>query len=140
MMLHFVIDTNVFISAHLLMASPSRMAFELALRSGVIVRSEETTAEIAEVFTRPKFDRYVSMQRRLAAMDAFEQRSVLVRDVVPIKACRDPKDDKFLSLAMAVNADCIISGDSDLLVLSPFKGIPVMTPSEFIQSGLVVAK
>jgi putative PIN family toxin of toxin-antitoxin system len=48
-------------------------------------------------------------------------------------ACRDPKDDKFLSLAMSGKADCIIAGDYDLLDMVKFNGIPIYRPAEFIR-------
>jgi hypothetical protein len=50
-----------------------------------------------------------------------------------ITACRDPKDDKFLELAVNGRADLIISGDADLLALNPFREIPIVTPAAFVQ-------
>ncbi|MGH8609458.1 MAG: putative toxin-antitoxin system toxin component, PIN family [Gammaproteobacteria bacterium] len=44
----------------------------------------------------------------------------------------DVRDDKFLELAVAGQAMCIITGDSDLLDLHPFRGIPIVTPAQFI--------
>jgi len=49
-----------------------------------------------------------------------------------IKACRDPKYDKYLELAVACSASCIITGDKDLLVLNPFDNIPILTPADFL--------
>jgi putative PIN family toxin of toxin-antitoxin system len=51
---------------------------------------------------------------------------------IEITECRDPKDNKFLELAVAGNADCIVTGDNDLLVLNPFRNIRIITPKEFI--------
>lgn len=48
--------------------------------------------------------------------------------------CRDPKDNKFLELAISGNATCIVSGDSDLLTLNPFRGVAIVTPQEFLRS------
>jgi putative PIN family toxin of toxin-antitoxin system len=50
-----------------------------------------------------------------------------------ITACRDPKDNMFLSLAVSASADAIISGDKDLLVLNPFKNIPILSPADFFE-------
>ena len=50
-----------------------------------------------------------------------------------IITCRDPKDDKFLELAVNGHADLIVSGDADLLTLDPFRGIPIVTPAAFVQ-------
>ncbi len=49
-----------------------------------------------------------------------------------ITDCRDPKDNKFLELAIDGNADYIITGDSDLLILHPYRGISIVTTSEFL--------
>ena len=42
-------------------------------------------------------------------------------------ACRDAKDDKFLELAVNGNAELIVSGDEDLLILNPFQEIAIVT-------------
>ncbi|MCE7922369.1 MAG: putative toxin-antitoxin system toxin component, PIN family [Haliscomenobacteraceae bacterium CHB4] len=53
-----------------------------------------------------------------------------------IQACRDPKDNKYLEAAVAAQADCIISGDPDLLALHPFRNIPVLSPRDFLNFPL----
>jgi predicted nucleic acid-binding protein len=50
-----------------------------------------------------------------------------------VVACQDPKDDKFLSLAVSGKADCIKAGDRDLLDMVNFGGIPIYRPAEFIR-------
>jgi putative PIN family toxin of toxin-antitoxin system len=52
-----------------------------------------------------------------------------------IAACRDATDDKFLELAVNGEADVIVSGDADLLVLNPFRGIPIVAPAAFVQGA-----
>jgi predicted nucleic acid-binding protein len=49
-----------------------------------------------------------------------------------IIACRDATDDKFLELAVNGHADMIVTGDRDLLVLHPFRGIPIIDPAAFV--------
>ena len=51
---------------------------------------------------------------------------------IEITECRDPKDNKFLELAVAGKADCIVTGDKDLLELHPFRNIRIITPKEFL--------
>jgi predicted nucleic acid-binding protein len=51
-----------------------------------------------------------------------------------ITACRDSKDNKFLELAVAANASCIITGDKDLLALNPFRGIPILNAVDFMNN------
>jgi uncharacterized protein len=67
---------------------------------------------------------------RLAELMAMAE---LVPITERIAACRDPKDDKFLELAVNGRADVIVSGDADLLVLNPFRGVPIVPPATFVQ-------
>jgi uncharacterized protein len=129
----FIFDTNCLISAHLLPASVNREAFNKAMKTGMLVYSEETMAEWVEVFTRSKFDKYISLEDRLNVIAVFETRAQLINITEQIIACRDPKDDKFLSLAVTAHASCIVTGDKDLLVLNPFQSIPIVTPAAFFQ-------
>ncbi|MFP4390748.1 MAG: putative toxin-antitoxin system toxin component, PIN family [Desulfococcaceae bacterium] len=46
--------------------------------------------------------------------------------------CRDPKDNKFLELAVSGSASILIAGDQDLLVLNPFRNLDILTPTEFV--------
>jgi uncharacterized protein len=54
-----------------------------------------------------------------------------------VVACRDAKDDKFLELAVNGHADVIVSGEADLLVLNPFRAIPILTPASFSRAMIV---
>ena len=51
-----------------------------------------------------------------------------------VTACRDVKDNKFLELAVCGNATALLTGDQDLLVLNPFREIPIITAAEYLQS------
>lgn len=57
----------------------------------------------------------------------------LVEITEQIIDCRDARDNKFLELAVSGKANCIISGDDDLLVLNPFRRIPIFNPKEFLR-------
>ena len=46
--------------------------------------------------------------------------------------CRDPKDDKYLELALASGADRIVSSDADLLVLHPWRGVRILRPADYL--------
>jgi predicted nucleic acid-binding protein len=46
--------------------------------------------------------------------------------------CRDPDDDKVLEVALMGGADCIVTGDQDLLELASFRGLPILTPANFL--------
>ena len=50
-----------------------------------------------------------------------------------IRAGRDPKDDKFIELAVNGSASFTITGDKDLLALDPFRDIAIITPAGFLR-------
>jgi uncharacterized protein len=130
----YVFDTNVLVSALLFANSSPRKALELALDIGKILISKETIDELNNVLSRPKFERYISQQKRERFLLSFVQKSMLIDIQEKIEECRDPKDNKFLELAINGRATAIISGDKDLLVLHPFRGISIFTVSQFLNS------
>jgi putative PIN family toxin of toxin-antitoxin system len=65
-------------------------------------------------------------------LDALIEYAFWVEVNTQVTVCRDPKDDKFLSLAVSGGATYIVTGDKDLLALDPFQGIRILTPSDFL--------
>jgi putative PIN family toxin of toxin-antitoxin system len=90
--------------------------------------------EIIEVLGRPAFrTKYHIMPEDITGLvNLVRLRGELVTPQKKISACRDPKDNKFLEAALAGEADCIVSSDADLLVLTPFKEIPILRPAEVL--------
>lgn len=135
--LRVVVDTNILVSALLQPRSVPRKAFSKANENAFFLASEETLREAEEVLSREAFDRYVQPEERRRFWAAYARKVLLEEITERVEACRDPDDDKFLELAVSGNADVIISGDEDLTVLHPFRGIPILTPSEFLESEFV---
>ena len=129
---HFVFDTNSLVSAALIITSVNAQALNRALETGRLAISATTFNELAEVLYRPKFDKYLTNERRVGIMDRLEQDAKVFTVEEYLTDCRDPKDNKFLELAVASKATCIITGDKDLLTLHPFRGIPIITATEFL--------
>jgi uncharacterized protein len=130
--LRLVLDSNVLVSAALFKRSIARQAFNKALSSGQIIMSQPAVEEIQDVFSRPRFDKYLSIGSRLAFLSDLLEVIEMIEITESIASCRDPKDDKFLELAVSGQADCILSSDKDLLVLQPFRGILIVTPADFL--------
>lgn len=128
----WVVDTNALISRLLLPTSVSAHAVQKALSSGDLIVSDATLQELADVLGRPKFNKYLSPEERREFFQLLSRVAIRIEVLRPIKACRDPKDDKFLELAINGKADAIITGDEDLLVLHPFLGIPILSPKSFL--------
>jgi putative PIN family toxin of toxin-antitoxin system len=129
-----VIDTNVLLKAVLSDTSFSRFALNHVIKESALLQSSATADEFASVIVRPKFDKYISTAKRTQFRDVIEADATFVEIAETIRVCRDPKDDKFLELAVAGQADYILTDDADLLVLNPFQGIQILTPEEFLQS------
>ena len=127
-----VLDTNVTVSAALLPRSTPRRAFDQVLGQGTLLISVATLAELNEVLCRPRFDRYLREEERLEFLATVVRESELVEETAAVSVCRDPKDDKFLELALSGAATHIISGDDDLLSLHPFRGIAILSPHDFV--------
>lgn len=129
---HFVFDTNTIISAALFKQSVPRQALEKALSTGYLLVSETTMQELMTVFLRAKFDRYLSREKRELFLTDFLQQTRLISISESIVVCRDPKDDKFLEVAVYGDASVIVTGDDDLLTLHPFQGISILSPRDFL--------
>jgi putative PIN family toxin of toxin-antitoxin system len=127
-----VIDTGVAVSAVLLPRSVPRQAFDAAASRGRLLVSDETIAELEEVLRRPKFDKYVSESRRLEFLAALVRDAEVVDVIDTVTDCRDAKDNKFLELALSGNGTHVVTGDPDLLVLHPFRGIAIVSPQSFL--------
>lgn len=130
--LRVVLDTNVLISSLLLKNSPPFRVVELIFARSILLRSESTLSEFEEVLGRKKFNKYLTLEERQVFLSKFLARSELVEIMQEIDVCRDPKDNKFLELAVSGEADFIVSGDQDLLVLNPFRNIEIITANDFL--------
>ena len=130
----FIIDTNTILSSLFVKGSVTFKALEKARSKGLLLFSEDTFLEFELVLFRNKFDRYFSKEERLQIVEKFHNEATFVPVTSSLQLSRDPKDDKFLNLAVDANASCIITGDKDLLVLHPFNGIPILSPATFLDT------
>jgi putative PIN family toxin of toxin-antitoxin system len=137
--LRFVFDTNAVVSALLIEDSISRRAFDRASDRGRFLLSLPVLAEINEVLGREKFRKYITEDEAKRFLAAFVRKAEWVEVNVKISASRDPSDNILLELAVSGEATHIITGDKDLLALSPFQGILILPPGDFLQQlGLSV--
>jgi len=127
-----VLDTNLLVSGMLFRSSTPRQAIVKAHNEGLLLASEATLAELREVFQRPKFDRAARLELRESLVREYERRCKVIAVHSTIRACPDPKDNKFLELAIDGRADLILTGDQDLLALQPFRGIQIVAPAEYL--------
>ena len=133
-----VMDTSTLVGAMLRTESKPRQALLAVVKSHVLCISQSTLTELQVVLQRSKFDRYAPLQTRLEFLDVVTQTAQLYEidtasEAASLSACRDPKDDKFLALAMACEAMVIISSDADLLSLQRWNNIAIISPADFLE-------
>ncbi len=129
-----VADTNVLVSRLILPQSlPAQVLRQVELNS-LLLFSESTMYELADVLSRQKFDRYISRDDRRGFLQRLGKISEFIPIVQFVRECRDPKDDKFLEVALNGRADAIISGDADLLAMHPWREIEILSPAKYFKA------
>jgi len=130
--MRLVVDTNIIVSAALKESSwPGEIVRWLDSHGGLL-KSTVTEAQVFEVLQRPYFAPRVSRSFVENVRRIF-LKAELVTITERIVACRDQTDDMFLELIINGRADVFVTGDLDLLVLNPFRGIPIITPRAFVR-------
>jgi len=131
-----VIDTNVLISAALSPRSAPAQIVDCLLQHATLVFSREIFEELETRLWRPKFDRYLDIERRRLLLHDF----AAVAQWVDLPAAprptysRDPDDDVFLHTALHGKAEWLVSGDKDLLELpSADWGFEILSPAQSLE-------
>ena len=102
------------------------------LRTDQVAVSEAVLAEVLEVLGRPRLARFVDPELRAELVGQLDALGVVFAPAETVADCRDAKDDKYLELALAAGAAVIVSGDADLLVLNPWRGVRILRPAEYL--------
>jgi putative PIN family toxin of toxin-antitoxin system len=134
-----VFDTNVLMSGLLWRGTPHALLEQVRNNALTLISSPALLMELSVVLERPKFDAILTRSNTSRAQTLAEVRQLAeVIDPPPLAypVCRDPDDDAVLALAIAAQADWVISGDDDLLCLGSFEAIPVLTPAQALQRVL----
>ena len=127
-----VLDTNVLISAVLSPYGKPFACLSWVLDHATLIASRELLDELETRLARPKFSKYVDDVKRRAFVADLALAAMQVELPGFIRACHDPEDDKLLEIAIIGRADCLVTGDQDLLILDPFQLIPILTPASFL--------
>jgi putative PIN family toxin of toxin-antitoxin system len=129
-----VFDASTFVSAALKPDSLPEKALLRAVRDpDRLIISQAVEDEYREVILRPKFDRFVSVERRLRILNIVLVASERVEPTETVRECHDPKDDKYLELASTGKADVIVSSDvRHLLSMHPWRGVRILGPADYL--------
>ncbi len=127
-----VFDASAVVSAALREDSVPERALLRAEATDLFALSAEVEAEIVEVLGRPRFARAVTAARRARILDTLRAGAVWFAPAERVTDCRDAKDNKYLELALASGAGVLVTGDADLLVLQPWRGVRILRPAEYL--------
>lgn len=127
-----VLDTNVFVSAFLILGRLNRMAGLVEKGAFLWLISQEILEEYATVALRPLFK--LSTEEAESLLYQIKERATWV-DVQShfTVITADPSDNKFLACAVDGHADWIVTGDRHLLALKKFRAIRIGKPAQFLQ-------
>jgi len=127
-----IFDSGVWVSAIRFGGVP-RLAIVIALSQDEIIICAEIENEIVRIMRR----KFAVMENEVRArMEIFLQKSKRVFVTGRLSGvCRDPKDDFILECAVVGNADCIVTGDKDLISLDPYGAIRILTPRQYLDDA-----
>ncbi len=127
-----ILDTNLWVSFLISnkLSDFDRLIYKQKIK---LVFSKELIDEFLEVVSRPKFSKYFSNSDILKVLTLFDEYGVIVQVTSIINICRDPNDNFLLNLAVDGNANFLLTGDADLLVIGNIGKTKILTVKEFLQ-------
>ena len=128
-----VIDTNLWI--HFIISNTYNKLDPFLLKNELLILfCAELMDEIKRCITKPKLKKYFSEKQSFDEMlNVFDPFIHFIDINHSVNLCRDPKDNFLLSLAIEGNADYLITGDKDLLVIGKFQKTKMVSFSQFLQ-------
>ena len=134
-----ILDTNLWIS-FLITKNFIKLDEILLSKEFVLIFSQELLEEFLAVAKRPKFRRFFSSSDLEEILESIQEYAEFIDVTSSIEVCKDPKDNFLLSLAIDGNADFLLTGDNDLLILTPFRKTAIVTISQFLKEKIAPAK
>ena len=136
-MRRLVLDTNIVLSGLLWRGPPYSLLTHIGQNPGIqLFSSQGLLDELADVLIRPSPAKRLELINKTALevlADYLSAVTVLLPQPLARPVCRDPDDDEVLALALLAQAQAIVSGDNDLLVLQRFEGIAIITAAQALQ-------
>ncbi len=127
-----VLDASTLVSASIGRGSVPAHAVRHAFAADRVAVSEATMAELLDVLARPRLARFIDPELRDEVFALLDALGTFFVPTERVTDCRDAKDDKYLELALAAGAEVIVSGDDDLLVLHPWRGVRILRPADYL--------
>ncbi len=107
-------------------------ALRKARASDMLAMSQPVFDEVSDVLQRPRLARFIDPNLRADVLDQLVSGTVWFAPAEAVTDCRDVADNKYLELVLSAQARTLVSSDQDLLVLHPWRGIPILRPAEYL--------
>jgi|tagenome__1003787_1003787.scaffolds.fasta_scaffold18332327_1 putative PIN family toxin of toxin-antitoxin system len=135
--LRVVVDTNVLVSGlfGIENAPPLKILTAIRKQRIILVTSAVIMEEVSTVINREKISKKIHLneeERKVFIDELIARSDVTVGKQLERNFGRDIKDDKFLACGIEGEVDYIITGDRDLLVLTGYEGIKIVSPRDFV--------
>lgn len=127
-----VFDASTLVSATFKRTSVPARAVRHAFRADRLAVSESVLNELVDVLARPKLTGVLDPALRSELLWQLDNLAAFFEPAEPVTDCRDPKDNKYLELALASGAGAIVSSDADLLDLHPWRGVRILRPADYL--------
>ena len=126
-----VLDASTLVGAAIRRGSVPDQAMRQAFATDRVAISQAMVAELVDVLHRPRLARFVDSGLRDDVLSLVKTEGAVFASTEQVTDCRDPKDNLYLELALAAEADTIVSSDADLLVLHPWRSVPILRPADY---------
>ncbi|MDR2971491.1 MAG: putative toxin-antitoxin system toxin component, PIN family [Bacteroidales bacterium] len=129
-----VVDINILISASIWRGKPEAVILRAAEGLDTLFVTDDIIAEIENTIQKPKFEnRQEQINAIMSIVEKYGKKITVHPEHKITDVCRDPKDNIYLECAIAAQADYIITGDKDLLVLKEYQGVKIVNANEYLE-------
>jgi uncharacterized protein len=127
-----IIDTNLWVS---FLIGKQLSSLQPLLETGIVqpILAQQLLTEITLVTQRPKLRKYFPPEKVEALITLLTNIGQVIEIYSEVSVCRDPKDNYLLALAQDSQADYLLTGDQDLLIIETFGITKILTYQAFIQ-------
>jgi uncharacterized protein len=129
--LKVILDANIWVSMAMGKRISKSLEQSLISKKIQIISCHELLEEVLDVASRPSLADRINKERQKETEDFIRLETMMIPIGNKIKICRDPDDDYLINLAVASQADFIVTGDKDLLVLDPYEKTRIILNAEF---------
>jgi len=131
-----ILDVNIWVSAFISKKMEQQIQAIILQDNVEIIACNELLEELQQTLQKPKLKKYLSAERLQLVIELVKQSATLIELKSSVEICRDNKDDYLLALAKDAQADLLLTGDNDLLVLKRFEKSQIIKLADYLTNPL----